>query len=115
MSEVQIAANDSGKSESETLIGIGVLRGRVALEFHHPMKSIEIEPENARLLAEGIAKAAYHARYGVPAPVFGGSAITGEKRQRIITNAVFRIKRMENRSPEFIAADIVDLVLTELT
>lgn len=117
MNEAIISANDSGpvNLESPTLIGIGVLRGRVALELHHPMKSIELEPENARLLGEALAKAAYHARYGTPAPVFAGSTITGQKRKRIIDNAVFRMKRMENRAPEFIAADIVDLVLTELT
>ena len=100
---------------SSTEIAIGVDEGRVVMKFPEPKQWIAMDSENCRLIAEAMARAAYECRYGVPAAQ-GGSNLSEGIRVKLITRVthVMRSMKEQHKAPQFIAAAIVDVILSEV-
>jgi len=100
----------------ETTIAIGVQKGRVEIRFHKPLDWCSFEPEEARQIGEAIAKAAFKARYGSMPINGGGSQITAQIRDRLVTRVMMMSLSMneQGKSREFVARQIVDTVLSEV-
>lgn len=95
-------------------IAVGVIKGRVHVELPPGHDWFAMDPENARQIAEGIAKAAYEAHHGVkPGGVGGASAITDDIRQKCINRAAIVADSLarEGKNNQEIAAGVVDVLL----
>lgn len=94
---------------------IGVVKGRVEIHYHEPRRRVVMDSENARLIAEGLAKAAYEARYGTK-PNEGRSRLGEELRVRMVTRVALVAGSMarDGKSNQEIAASVVDIVMSEL-
>lgn len=101
--------------DSNVSWGVGVVKGRVELHFPTPRTRIVMDSENARQIAEGIAKAAYEARYGTK-PAEGKSRLGEGLRVRMVSRAALIAGSMarEGKSNQQIAAAIVDRIMLEL-
>ncbi len=97
-------------------IALGVESGKVVMRWHEPAQEIRFDAENARVLAEAIARAAYEAHTGIR-PADGPSQITEQIRQRLTTRATHVIRSMmsDHKLPAVIAVAVVDLILREAT
>jgi hypothetical protein len=125
------AANDAGGEHGnvDTAIGVGLVAGqrRVILKYHRPVTEIVFEPQNAFEIAEGLARAAYEARFGRKPPDDAremgylasqiGKRISGEMRNRYVEKAAFDIKAMllAGKDPTHIAQQTVDNLLAQVT
>ncbi len=111
MSEERIdPADDSNVSWS-----IGVAKGRVEMHFPTPRTRVVMDSENARQIAEGIAKAAYEARYSRK-PDESRSGLADTIRERMVTRVALVAGSMarDGKSNQEIAKAVVDIVMGEL-
>ena len=102
---------------------LAVHEGMVIVRFPQPMAFIAMEPENARNIAEGLARAAYEAKTGQAAPPTG-SEIAREARdrftERVRLKLITRLALVMNgetfisKAPKDRARTLVDIIMTEL-
>lgn len=123
-----MAANDPDGGSIETAIGVVQAGGKrlVCLKYFRPVTEILFEAQNAFELAEGLARAAYEARYGKPPPAneknFGylvqqiKARVTDELRNRLVQKHTFNIRSMmmQGKDPATIARETVDVLLGEV-
>lgn len=110
MSEASTVA-DTGKTE----LGLSVEKGQVVVRFPEPRLWFAMDPQNALVIGEAIAKAAYEARFGKK-PGEGSSVLSERTRQRIVTRAGAMLRSLlADRKPvDYIAASVTDAVLKEV-
>jgi len=105
-------------------IAIGEDRGRVVLMWHKPATSVTLEPQNAFVLAENLARAAHAARFpGEKLPDTGYLAaqirakVTEELRDRLVARAAMMLHsaRQSPKSDGQIALEIVDQLLAAVS
>lgn len=104
-------------------VAVGDQNGKVVLSFDRPIQNWVLDPQNAFQIGEAIAKAAHTAKFG-KVPQADGSYIaqqvkarvTDEIRARMVLQAGFALRSMleQNRKPEYIAAEIVNRILSEV-
>lgn len=96
-------------------VAIGERNGQVVLQFHEPIQWAAFDPETARQIGEAIAREAYQIRYGVK-PAEGKSVISEEIRMRLMTRATHVIRSLQDKGklPGYIAAQVVDTILSEV-
>lgn len=103
--------------DSDVTWAIGVVKGRVELQFlEGPRARVVMDSENARQIAEGIAKAAYEARYGKK-PTEGASGLADALRERMVNRVAIVAGSMasQGKSNKEIATAVVDIIIEELT
>ena len=107
--------NEAGIREGNVPWAIGVAKGKVQLHYPQPVQFIAMDPENARQIAEGIARAAYEARYGVK-PAELGSRLSEELRVRLVHRVAVVAGSMarEGKNNMAIAQAVVDVILKEV-
>ena len=88
----------------------------VIWKFSKPTEHLALDPENARQIAEATAKAAYTCKYGLPADS-NKSLISEQVRMRLITRCTHVIRSLSEKQklPGFIASEIVDVILREVS
>lgn len=120
-----MAANDPDGGNIDTAIGVAIVRGerRVVLRYHRPVTEILFEAQNAFEIAEGLARAAYEARFGTPPPGNQASVgylaqqikarVTDDLRNQLVEKAAFDMRSMaaQGRDPAYIAQQTVDNIL----
>ena len=102
--------------DSNVTWAVGVVRGRVELQFTEgPRARVVMDSENARIIGEGIAKAAYEARYGKK-PNEGASGLADALRERMVNRATVVGGSMasQGKSNREIAVALVDIIMGEL-
>ena len=106
------AASETGNIN----IGIGIVKGRVVMDLHERTNQIHFDPENARLVAEELARRAYEARFG-PRPTGSGSMVAEAMRKKLVTRVSLMLRSgAEQRwSNGKMATAIVDACLREAT
>ena len=107
-------------SEGATSVAVKDEKGMVVLQFPHPVKWCELDPEMARQAAEAMARAAYRCKYKVDPPDTR-SALAGDMRQRVtmqirnelVTRMALILRSLQDkgRAPNVIAAELVDQLL----
>ncbi len=113
MSEPKQVRHDD---DSNVTWAIGVVQGRVELQYlEGPRSRVVMDSENARQIAEGIAKAAYEARYGTK-PAEGRSNLADAMRERMINRVAIVAGSLaeQGKSNREISMAVVDIVMTEL-
>jgi len=90
--------------------------GKVVVEFSRQTRNVVMDPENARAIGEGIAKAAYAAQYGA-APEEGRNVISEQVMSKLMTRLTLVIRQMQdtNKAPAYIASSVLDVVMREVT
>ena len=104
--------------EAITKIEVSDIDGKVLLKFSKDTRNLVMDPENARVIAEGIAKAAYKARYGhKPTGGEQRSIISEQIRMRMINRCTHVIRSLQDQKkmPGYIANHVIDIVLSEVT
>lgn len=109
-------SNDPSKltGKGDVPLAIGVVKGRVHIELPAGNNWVAMDPDNARVIAEALAKAAYEAHYGVkPGGAGGASAITDDIRLRCINRVAMVAGSLarEGKSNQEIATKVVDVLL----
>ena len=102
-------------SKGTTTVAIGERDGNVILSFPDSVQWCALDPETARQVGEAIAKEAYHIHTGIKA---GDKSVINEAvRGRLITNIthIIRSEQDKKKLPGYIAALVVDTVLSEVT
>lgn len=91
-------------------------RGRVVLRFPEPKLWVAMDPENARLIAEAIARAAYETRFGLLAPINGRSALSTHMRDKLARRIAIVMQSLikDGRDPVYIATQLVEIVFKEV-
>ena len=99
-----------------TTCAVGERDGQVVLTFPFPVEWATFDPETARQIGEAMAREAYKAKYG-RASNEKGSVISEQIRTRLISRVTIIIRSMQNKQklPGYIAAEVVDSVLQEVT
>lgn len=97
-------------------VALGVVKGRVHWELPPGQDWCAMDPENARQIAEGLAKAAYEARYGVK-PADGVSRLATDKRLQMVSRVALVAGSLarEGKNNVQIAEAVVDVILREIT
>ena len=103
-------------TEGATTCAIGERDGLVIMNFPKEVQWAAFDPETARQIGEAIARQAYEIHTGLKADP-GRSIISEEKRTRLITRATHVIRSLQDsgKLPGFIAAQVVDTILAEVT
>lgn len=120
MSETRIEGQPSNPprraGDGNVPIAVGVVKGRVHMEFPPGQDWAAMDPENCRVIAEGLARAAYEASYGIKPPD-SISQLADEKRLRIVNRLALVIGSMgsDGRSNADIANTVLDVVMREMT
>lgn len=96
-------------------VAIGERNGQVVLQFPNAVQWAAFDPEIARQIGEAMAREAYQIRYG-KAPADGKSTISEEVRMRLMTRVTHVIRSLQDKGklPGFIAAQVVDTILSEV-
>jgi hypothetical protein len=113
MSETKQRRHDD---DSNVTWAIGVVQGRVELQYlEGPRSRVVMDSENARQIAEGIAKAAYEARHGRK-PDESKSNLAEAIRERMINRVAIVAGSLaeQGKSNREIAQTVVDIVMSEL-
>lgn len=107
---------DTTITAEATMVAVGERSGKVVLTFSKPIQWLPLDPENARQIAEQMAKSAYTARYGREPTGEPRSMITEKLRKHMRSRATIIIRTLmeENRGPGYIANHVVDAILREL-
>ena len=111
-----VEARKDPHDDSNVTWAIGVVKGRVELQFTEgPRARVVMDSENARLIGEGIAKAAFEARYGKK-PNEGASGLAEALRERMVNRVTIVAGSMaeQGKSNREIAVAIVDIIMGEL-
>lgn len=98
------------------LIAIGERNGKVVFNFPHATSEFICDAENARQIAEQIARSAYKAHTGRDAQ--GGKSVIGEAvRRRLHARAVIVVRTLieQGKSAEYIGKHLTDIILGEVT
>lgn len=114
------AATDADGGNVDT--ALKVEGGKVVLAYHQPVRLVLFDPQNALQLAHGLARASYEARFG-RAPADEGhnllaqqvrSTVTRELRDRMISRVKLSLTSLQeqHRHPDYIATELVDIVLS---
>lgn len=107
-----------------TIVAVGVLGSEVVLQVPHPVAWIALDPQTAVNVGESMARAAYKVRHGrEPRPNVDALAeeikrkTTDHLRQVLITRGTLILRQLleRGRSPEYIATEIIDRCLQEVT
>jgi hypothetical protein len=100
-------------------LAVGDANGCVQLVLSEVTDRVALEPANATVIAEAIARAAYNAAYGTKRTLtgHGPSIISNQVRNRMVARIALMLKGMTegNRSHRFQAEQIVDTILAEVT
>jgi hypothetical protein len=96
-----------------TTLAIGVRDGRVIYSFPRSTTEVALDAETARQIAESTARAAYECRYG-RVSINGGSLIADQVRNRLITRATLVLSGLQGRPSAYQAAQLVDIILSEV-
>ena len=98
-----------------TTCAVGERDGQVVLQFPESVQWAAFDPETARQIGEAMAKEAYTIRYGRQPQ--GKSVLADEVRQRLLNRATIIIRSLQEkgRMPGFIAMEVVDAILQEVT
>ncbi len=98
-----------------TTCAIGNRDGQVVMTFPTAVEWAAFDPETARQIGEALAREAYAVRYG-RSPV-SKSVISDEIRTRLLNRATIIIRSLQEkgRMPGFIAMEVVDAILSEVT
>ncbi len=96
-------------------IAVGVVKGRVHVELPPGHDWFAMDPENARVIGEGLARAAYEARYGVKPSTMESRLATDRRvqmiaRVRLVANSMAR----DGKNDLQIATAVVDVILKEI-
>lgn len=99
-----------------TNIAIGQRDGQVILQFQNQVEWIALDPQNAVQIGEAIARAAYECRFG-KVPEGTKSVLKQETVNRLYnrTELVLRSLLSKNKSNKYIAHQVVDTVLAEVS
>ena len=99
-----------------TTCAIGNRDGMVVQEFPHPVTWAAFDPETARQIGEAMAKEAYYLHTGLK-PEAGKSIISEQKRSLLVTRITHIIRSMnaQEKLPGYIAAQVVDTILAEVS
>jgi len=105
-----------GNGDGGPLVAIGERDGKVIMTFSSPVQWLPLDPENARQIAEQIARSAYKARFGRD-PNENRSYITDTIRQGLHARATMIIRSMttQGKRSNHIASQVVDEILKEIT
>lgn len=112
-----VEARKDPYDDSNVTWAVGVVKDRVELQFMDgPRARVVMDSENARLISESIAKAAYEARYGRK-PDEGRSGLADAMRERMVNRATIVGGSMASngKSNREIATALVDIIMEELT
>lgn len=103
------------KIKGADTVAIGERNGQVVLTFPQPVQWAAFDPETTRQICEAMAREAYQIRYG-KAPADGKSVISEEIRARLMTRVTHVIRSLQDKGklPGFIAAQVVDTILSEV-
>lgn len=98
-----------------TTCAIGNRDGQVIMTFPEAVEWAAFDPETARQIGEAMAREAYAVRYGRQPE--SKSVISDEVRQRLMNRATIIIRSLQekSRAPGFIAMEVVDAILSEVT
>lgn len=99
-----------------TEIAIGTTDGRVVLKFQNAVEWIALDPQNALMIGEAIARAAYECKYG-KVPDGTQNVLKQEKVNTLYKRAELVIRSLldKKKTPKYIAHQVVDIVLSEVT
>ena len=104
-----------GDGASEVAIGIN--GGKVVLRFPKALEWVALDPENARQIAEAIARCAYEAHYGRPAQT-AKSQLSNQKHVALIRRVTLMLGSFQRESSlpsnNKMATAIVDSILSEV-
>lgn len=98
-----------------TTVAVGTRDGKVVLEFPEAIQWAALEPEQARLIAEAMAREAYTCSNGRP-PDDRKSTIGQVIQQRLVNRVLLVMLNMQrrNKKPALIANELVDICLREV-
>ena len=98
-----------------TTCAIGNRDGQVIITFPKAVEWAAFDPETARQIGEAMAKEAYSVRYGRKPQA--KSVIAEEVRTRLLNRATLIIRSLQEKGkkPGFIAMEVVDAILSEVT
>ncbi len=98
-----------------TTCAIGNRDGQVVMTFPTAVEWAAFDPETARQIGEAMAREAYTVRYGRSPQ--SKSVLTDDIKVRIQNKATIIIRTLieKNRAPGFIAMEVVDAILSEVT
>lgn len=104
-------------NNGSTQVAIGLRDGRVVMQFPQAIEWFAMDPQNAKEIAEGIARASYEAHYGRPPPESARSVIGEEKLKLLTTKVAFMLSKLaeQGRSNGYVARAIIEAVLAEAT
>lgn len=100
----------------EKLIAIGERNGKVVLMFPKPTTEFQMDAENARRIAEQLARSAYTAHFGREPSGKPRSMVTESlrKHMRARVKLVVRSLLEQGKSWQYISQHVVDLILREV-
>lgn len=119
MADGQVQVYDPKKDTGNHDVALGVVAGgagrRVMMTFEFPITQVLWDPENARIFAEQMARAAYEAHTGIK-PREMGSMIGNEKRLQMIHRIalVADSKAREGKTNLQIAEAVLEVILKEV-
>lgn len=97
-------------------VAIGVAAGQVVIEYEQPRKRVVYDPENCRMVAEQMARAAYEAHTGRKADT-GASALTDAIHERLVRRVSLALRSMalDGKSNGQIARKLIEIIAREVT
>ena len=96
------------------LFSMGEQDGKVVLNFPKPITEIAFDPENARALAEQLARHAYHLHSGLE-PMNSKSYVSEIVRKDLHKRCERIIHSMRDKPAAIVAWNVVDQILKEVT
>lgn len=97
-------------------VQIGVVKGRVHFELPVGINWIAMDPDNARIMGEELARRAFEAHTG-RAPDAGKSLVVDQIREKMVNRILHVLTSMESQKVPMLrrAQAVVDIVLQEAT
>ena len=93
------------------MIAVGERDGRVVLQFPGAVEWVALDPQNAADVGEAMARCAHGIAYGSKPP---RSALSANVRKRLIARVQITLRSLQGQSPAYVAATLVDAVLSEV-
>lgn len=97
-------------------VQIGVVKGRVHFELPAGINWVAMDPNNARLMGEELARRAFEAHTG-RAPDANKSLLVDQIREKMVNRVLMVLTSLENQKVPMLrrAQTVVDIVLQEAT
>ena len=105
-------------------VGLGIRDGQVLITWNGAREAIAFDPQNAFEFGEALARKAHVARFGEEPPP-DSSYIAGQVRARVVDELrvrmtlrlthVIRTMQRQEKTPNQIATQVVDILLAEVT